>query len=506
MTKKYDVIVVGAGNGGLTAATKLALEGKKVLLFERHNLPGGFGTSFVRGRFEFEASLHALCDVGRPGDFGEVGTLFHELGVFDRIEWEDIHEGFCLWTLDGQMNGVSIPFALEGFIDAIEAEVPGSRESVTEFMDIGREVTECLYYFTSVNGKTDNLKMLKEHPRFINLASYTADEVFEKLNMPKRAREIIGSYWCYIGKPTDELSFVFFAGMIYMYAVHGGRNPKLTSHEISVVLLERFYELGGEARFTDEVKKLIVNDRRVGGVVDEHGEIYKADHVICNCSPHAVYGHMVDNPPRSAVKAANARELGCRGFSVFLGLNKSPEELGIKHHNVFVYGTPDSKTEYEAIARWDGHAQATCCLNLVNPQASPPGTSIVYMTRLFGSDLWSEANETNYLELKRETAQRMIEDYEHCTGVSLTPYIEEIEIASPVTYAHYTGTPQGIIYGYLPVEWDSLMPRLLTMDDEEPIKGLRFSGGYAIRQIGFSSSYVCGGMIARQVMEDMKHD
>ena len=61
--KSYDVIVVGAGNGGLTAAATTAKAGYKTLLLERHNLPGGCATSFVRGRFEFEVALHELCDI-----------------------------------------------------------------------------------------------------------------------------------------------------------------------------------------------------------------------------------------------------------------------------------------------------------------------------------------------------------------------------------------------------------------------------------------------------------
>ena len=39
--KKYDVVVVGAGNAGLSAAMQMALAGKKTLLIEQHNLPGG---------------------------------------------------------------------------------------------------------------------------------------------------------------------------------------------------------------------------------------------------------------------------------------------------------------------------------------------------------------------------------------------------------------------------------------------------------------------------------
>ena len=64
MDKQFDVIVVGAGNGGLTAAANTAKAGLKTLLLEKHNIPGGCATSFRRGRFEFEPSLHELCSVG----------------------------------------------------------------------------------------------------------------------------------------------------------------------------------------------------------------------------------------------------------------------------------------------------------------------------------------------------------------------------------------------------------------------------------------------------------
>ena len=56
----YDAIVIGAGNGGISAAVALAQKGLKPLVLERHNLPGGMATSFVRGRFEFDASIHCL--------------------------------------------------------------------------------------------------------------------------------------------------------------------------------------------------------------------------------------------------------------------------------------------------------------------------------------------------------------------------------------------------------------------------------------------------------------
>ncbi|MFA6866470.1 MAG: NAD(P)/FAD-dependent oxidoreductase [Clostridia bacterium] len=502
----YDVIVIGAGNGGLTAAIKLALEGKKVALFEKHNVTGGFATSFVRGRFEFEASLHELCDLGTKEDLGEVGKLFTELGVYDKIDWVPLTEAFRTVTLEGEKIDVTFPMDKKGFIDTMEKYVPNSRVPMEEFFDIGEEVMECLYYFTSVNGKTDNIKMLKEHSRYIKLAPYDVNTVMDKIGMPKLARDIINSYWCYIGIDCDNLSFVLFAGMVAMYAKHGCHTPKKTSHEISTALAERFTELGGKLFLNTEIIKINVEKGAVKGVVTSNGKNIFANHIICNCSAHNVYGKLIDSNlvPEKALRNTNARKLGARGFTAFIGLDKSPEELGIKNHNVFIYNTLDTVKEFENTKTLDnGNSQAACCLNLANPDCSPKGTTIMYFTRLFNSDIWETVSEKDYVKVKNDMAYKLISAYEKATGATLLGHIEEIEVASPMTYARYTGTPQGAIYGYLAEEWDSLMPRMLSMYDEEPIKNIRFSGGFAMRLIGYSSAYMSGLLAANLVLDDM---
>jgi prolycopene isomerase len=85
--EKYDAVVIGAGNGGLTAAATLAKRGINVLLLERHNIPGGCATSFCRGRFEFEVALHQLSGLGTPEKPGPLRGILDHLGVSEQLEF-----------------------------------------------------------------------------------------------------------------------------------------------------------------------------------------------------------------------------------------------------------------------------------------------------------------------------------------------------------------------------------------------------------------------------------
>ena len=90
----YDAVVIGAGNAGLTAATTMQRGGIKTLLLERHNIPGGCATSFVRGNFEFEVALHQLSGMGTDKNPFIMRKVFAELGIMDKlqvVEEQDIY-------------------------------------------------------------------------------------------------------------------------------------------------------------------------------------------------------------------------------------------------------------------------------------------------------------------------------------------------------------------------------------------------------------------------------
>ena len=146
MSKTYDVIVVGAGNGGLAAAATTATHGLKTLLLERHNLPGGSATSFRRGRFEFEASLHELCDVGTEENPGGVRQLLGGLGA--DIGWHIEKDAFRVIVPGPDGYDATLPAGIDAFVAKMEKLVPDSGEATQEFFNLGKKAERAVAYLS----------------------------------------------------------------------------------------------------------------------------------------------------------------------------------------------------------------------------------------------------------------------------------------------------------------------------------------------------------------------
>ena len=85
MTNDYDVIVIGGGLGGLTAAALIAQAGRRTLLIERNREIGGAASSYQVGNLFVEASLHETSDPHDPID--PKHHALARLGVLDDVEW-----------------------------------------------------------------------------------------------------------------------------------------------------------------------------------------------------------------------------------------------------------------------------------------------------------------------------------------------------------------------------------------------------------------------------------
>ena len=330
MNEKYDVIVIGAGNAGLIAALELVKSEKKVLVLEKNNVPGGAATSFVKGRFEFEAALNELCEYGTKENPGEVYKLFEKLGVNEKLEFNNTLEAFNVYCRDTNMH-YEMPFGINEFIAKMEEYVPKSSEALKKFFYLAEECKNAIFYLEENKEYVDTNYLKKNFPNFLKVATSNVDKVLDILKLPKKAQEILSTYWLYFGSPTSTLSFVHFASIVYSFISKGSQIPSKKSHQISLTLAEEIERLGGEIKYLSTVKEILFKDKKIAGVLLENGDIYETKHLISNISPNTLYSNMMPEPliPSSAIKLTNSRVLGARGFSIFLGLNQSAKDLGL---------------------------------------------------------------------------------------------------------------------------------------------------------------------------------
>ena len=130
----YDVVVVGAGPGGLVAAALCARAGKRVLVLDGHYVAGGNATIFRRRRYEFDVGIHYLGDC-EPG--GMIPRILAGCGV----------EGVRFLPMDAELEQLSFPdfeFTIPRDRDQFEARLldrfPEERAGIRRYFRFLRQV------------------------------------------------------------------------------------------------------------------------------------------------------------------------------------------------------------------------------------------------------------------------------------------------------------------------------------------------------------------------------
>lgn len=254
MNKHYGVIVVGTGNGGLAAAATTAKKGLRTLLLERHNIPGGSASSFRRGRFKFEPSLHELAEVGtHPGE-GTIRQMFEDFGT--DIQWYHEENAFRAILPGPDGFDATLPTGVENFIAEMERQVPGCANSVAVVFDLGMKALDALDYLAK--GEPDPQVMATQYTDFMRISSHTCREVLNALEMPQKAQGILMTYWCYLGATTDQLDFLYYALMLLVYVAQKPAMPGMRSHELSLALEKCIRDNGGDVWYNTEVTRILV--------------------------------------------------------------------------------------------------------------------------------------------------------------------------------------------------------------------------------------------------------
>ncbi|MBO6041092.1 MAG: NAD(P)/FAD-dependent oxidoreductase [Oscillospiraceae bacterium] len=497
----YDVIVVGGALAGLSSALMLADKGLDVLVLEQHNLPGGLATSFVRGGVELEATLHEMMSIAQKENSLKVGKFLDDMGV--DVHWLPVPEAY-----HASLPGLEVTLhpGLERFAREVDEAVPGTYDKVLALL----KLCDTVYNSVNVLSVTPMSKpmMLLKHEQFVKTVGYTATEVINTFDLPKKAVEMLTPYWIYVGNRLSDLPFTVWAVLMADYVGYGSYVPEKFSHEMSLKMAERAEEMGVQIEYRQRVDKILVNRGKVYGVRTARGDVIHSDYVICSAYPNKCYTSMIEpagEVPEGAIKAVNGRQMSVTAFSVTMLLDKTAEELGIKDYNVFIGETMDTDHIYENARTLGPYEYLTCiCLNYANPGCSPEGTSTYSITMLPLPDAWKTVTMDDYDATRYRIAGEFIDRMSRYIGTDLREHILEIVIETPMTVNRYTGAWNGGIYGYSHSQSDNIVARLQTAEAEKFIGGLEFAGAHSISGNGMGPQITNGRKAAKNILDDLK--
>ncbi len=253
--KNYDVVIVGAGIGGLATAVLLAHQGKKVVVLEANPFPGGRLSSYEKDGFVVDYGVHTIS----RGIKGPIGQILERCGYPDAIKFNKVRP---ITRLHGE--DFKFPHDLAKY--APEEDFKGLMAFVKDVYSM-------------------------DDKRFAELDAITVDDYLNKYTLDPTIHSVvttIGMVYCAV--PGWMLSMGEFARCLQWEAVaRASGYPEGGCMVITDKYVEVLEALGGELVLSAPVSKIIVEDGVAVGAI-ANGEEYRAPIVVSNADvKHTIF-------------------------------------------------------------------------------------------------------------------------------------------------------------------------------------------------------------------------
>ena len=470
-----DVVVIGAGIGGLAVSVRLAAAGLRVVVCEQADVVGGkLGVHRVDG-FSFDTGPSLVT----------LPYALDDLLTVTGVDRRDVLDLRCLDPVAryrfGDGTWFDAPAGLRDFEDAVEALRPGNARQWRAFYDrAGRiwDATRGPFLESPLAGPWDlvkqsvrinDLRTIAPHRTLRSLATSYLDD--------PRLVSFVDRYATYTGSDPRRAPAAL-ASVVYAERHYGAWYVDGGLRRIADVLLERCLALGVEVRTRCDVVEVTVHHGRAVGVVLADGSRIDAATVVANADAGELYEQLV--PPGTerhrALRALRRCEPSLSGFVVCLGVVGSTPVTA--HHTVLFPERYDD--EFDAIFGTSPKPVDDPTIYISNPAddaVRPPGHEAWFVLvnaprhsslgdGADGVDWRAEGRVEAYADLlMRRLGER---------GIDIGAKVVVREIRSPADLEERTRASGGSIYGT-----SSNGPRsaFLRPSNRSPLPGLFLVGG-----------------------------
>jgi len=443
---KKNVVVIGGGLGGLSAAVACAQNGHTVTILEKQSHCGGYAISFSRQGFVFDPSLHAT-PCGAIGDY--FYTLIQQLGISDDITFLKIQKGFKTFLGDFSFD-LSTDYS--AFIHDLIQTFPEEKRGLAQLdRDIKRFAP---LYHRVLEGMANPLSIamhfVPKIPSFLYHANTSTYDYLCRYISNKTLCAILFHPSIFFGIPMKQFPAINFMLMFYLLCVKGMYTIQGGGNALSLALISRSKALGVTIRTNSEATSVKMSDGLAVGVQTSDNAFFEADAIISNVNTPALIRKLigVDHFPSAYITALGDLRPSLSLLQLHCGLNCTTSACGITNHITTIF--PDADIDKYLGSRNSDLFPAG--YSIIAPQISDPAffSSEKPVLSILGgvsSSLWLALSENKYRDEKRKCQDMFLESVAK-RFPAISSHCAVLDCATPKTFARYTGNPDGAILGF----------------------------------------------------------
>lgn len=459
ITKDYDIIIIGSGLAGMTAANILGRNGHSVLLLESHNKLGGFATWFFRDsrNHVFDVSLH-----GFPVGMIKTCRKYWSKEIADSIvQLKDVR------MINPQFN-IQTEFTREDFT-----------KKLIENFNIEPEVVKGFFDYLAQMNFYDNSQM-------------TNGELFEKF-FPGRndvTRFLMEPITYANGSTLEDPAITY--GIVFsnfmskgVYTFKGGTD--LLIAKMRDELLKNNVDIKMQAK----IEKIHLENGKAAGVLVKE-KLVRAKAILSNANIVSTVLGLVGEEHFSPdyIQKTKAVRLNSSSCQVYMGLK---EGVRIPHIGdlIFTSSYPTYDPARILDLKVSSRTFSVYYPEETRPQVENGRVAIVSSTNCHFDD-WAKLTPEEYEAEKKFMIEETIKGLEVFIP-NIRDLLDVVEAATPLTVQRYTNHPKGTSFG---TKFEGLD---ISMNLHKNLPGLFHAGSVGIIMSGWLGAANYGVIQANEI-------
>jgi len=438
--KKFDVLIIGTGMGGLVCGNILAKQGYSVCMVEKNKQLGGSLQIYVRNRVIFDSGVHYIGGLDKGQNLYQI---FKWLGLMDQLKLEKMDPDFDWIILDDDQREYKYMQGYEAFELEMIRAFPGEEEAIRRYTQTIQEICDRFpLYRLRLQGNGEKQEVM----------GISAKKFIESITDNKKLQAVLaGNNMLYAG--SGEATPLYIHALTVNSYIESAWRCLDGGSQISKILARNISGSGGQIIKNREVKKLTVEEGIVKSAELSDGSRIQADFFVSNTTPANTY-RMTETNLIRPVTRKRMEDLPTTVSSFILNIVFKKDRFPYLKHNYY-YQKTGSVWAMDAYTENDWPlGYAIYCSPSVSKEFARGMTIFAYMRydevrrweTSFNTVSSKQNRGTEYELFKDKKTEQLLDRVEE-KFPGLRKSILHTYTSTPLTFRDYIGNEDGNLYG-----------------------------------------------------------